>query len=176
MAADQLKLMKTNTEIILTGTQQQLDKVNIAHLEIGQASVLIVSSALRNLGSWFDLNLKMTEQINKTCQSVYYHLHNIRQIRKFLTPTSTKLLIQGVIMARIDYCNGLLYSVLAVILQRLQNSAARLFYITHTSSYCHITPVLLALHWGWWSSQFARFAIKSLWSLSRLFTVWGLRI
>ena len=86
MAADQLKLMKTNTEIILTGTQQQLDKVNIAHLEIGQASVLIVSSALRNLGSWFDLNLKMTEQINKTCQSVYYHLHNIRQIRKFLTP------------------------------------------------------------------------------------------
>ena len=162
MAADQLKLMKTNTEIILTGTQQQLDKVNIAHLEISQASVLIVSSALRNLGSWFDLNLKMTEQINKTCQSVYYHLHNIRQIRKFLTPTSTKLLIQGVIMARIDYCNGLLYSVLAVILQRLQNSAARLFYITHTSSYCHITPVLLALHWGWRSSQFARFAIKSL--------------
>ena len=23
-----------------------------------------------------------TEQINKTCQSVYYHLHKIRQIRK----------------------------------------------------------------------------------------------
>ena len=113
----------------------------------------------------------LLKPLQKTCQSVYYHLHNIRQIRKFLTPTSTKLLIQGVIMARIDYCNGLLYSVLTVILQRLQNSAARL--ITHTSSYCHITPVLLALHWGWWSSQFA---IKSLWSLSRLFTVWGLRI
>ena len=141
------KAYEDKTEIILIGTQQQLDKVYIAHLEIGQASVLIASSALRNLGSWFDVNLKMTEQIKKTCQSVYYHLHNIRQIRKFLTPTSTKLLKQGVIMARIDYCNGPLYSVLAVILQRLQNSAARL--ITHTPSYYHITSVLLALHWGW---------------------------
>ena len=138
------KAYEDKTEIILIGTQQQLDKVNIARLEIGQASrTIIASSAVRNLGSWFDVNLKMTEQINKTCQSVYYHLRNIRQIRKFLTPASTKLLIQGVIMARIDYCNGLLYSVLAVILQRLQNSTARL--ITHTPSYCHITPVLLAL-------------------------------
>ena len=75
------KAYEDKTEIILTGTQQQLDKVSIAHLEIGQASVLNVSSALRNLGSWFDVNLKMTEQINKTCQSVYYHLHNIRQRR-----------------------------------------------------------------------------------------------
>ena len=54
---------------------QQLDKVNIAYLEIGQTSVPIVR---------FDVNLKMTEQINKTCQSVYYHLHNIRPIRKSL--------------------------------------------------------------------------------------------
>ena len=50
-----------------------------------------------------------TEQINKTCQTVYYHLHNIRQIRKLLTPASTKRLVQGVIMARIYYCNGVLY-------------------------------------------------------------------
>ena len=72
MAADQRKLNEGKTEVILIGTQQQLDKVNISHLEIGQASVPIVSSAVLNLDSWFDVNLKMTEQINKTCQSVYY--------------------------------------------------------------------------------------------------------
>ena len=60
------KAYEDKTEIILIGTQQQLDTVNIAHLEIGQASVSIVSSAVRNLGSWFDVNLMMTEQINKT--------------------------------------------------------------------------------------------------------------
>ena len=78
MAAGQIKLNEDKTEVILLCTQQQLDKLNIAHLEIGQASVPIVSSAVRNLASWFDVNLKMTQQINKTCQSVYYHLHNIR--------------------------------------------------------------------------------------------------
>ena len=60
------KAYEDKTEIILIGTQQQLDKVNISHLEIGQASVSIVSSAVRNLGSWFDVDLMMTEQINKT--------------------------------------------------------------------------------------------------------------
>ena len=58
------------------------------------------------------------------------------------------MLVQAVTMARIDYCNGLLYGVPAVHLsklQRLQNSAARL--ITYTPRYCHITPVLYALHW-----------------------------
>ena len=60
------KAYEDKTEIIPIGTQQQLDKVGIAHLEIGQASVSIVSSAVRDLGSWFDINLMMTEQINKT--------------------------------------------------------------------------------------------------------------
>jgi len=95
MAADQLKLNEDKAELILIGTQQQLDKMNIAHLQIGQASVPVVISAVRNLGSWFDVNLKITEQTNKTCQSVYYHLYNFRRIRKFLTPASTKLRDHG---------------------------------------------------------------------------------
>ena len=80
--------------------------------------------------------------------------------RLFVIIEYTKLLVQGVIMARIDYCNGLLYGVLAVHLsklQLLQNSAARL--ITHTPRYCHITTVLHALHWL--PVKF-RIAIKSL--------------
>ena len=44
----QLKLNEDKTEVILIGTKQELDKVNIAHLEIGQASVPIVSSAVRD--------------------------------------------------------------------------------------------------------------------------------
>ena len=116
IAASHPKLNEDKTEVILIGTKQELDKVNIAHLEIGQASVPIVSSAVRNPVTWFHVNLKMTEQINKTCQSVYPHLHNIGQVRRSLTPVSTKLLVQ----AGIDYCNGLLYGAPAVHLSKLQ--------------------------------------------------------
>ena len=51
-------------------------------------------------------------------------------------------------MARIDYCNGLLYKVPAchlAKLQSLQNTAARL--ITHTPRFHHISPILFTLHW-----------------------------
>ena len=63
---------------------------------------------------------------------------------------STKLLVQAVIMARIDYCNGLLYRVRAVHfseLQRLQNTASRLItFFTYTPRFHHISPVLFTLH------------------------------
>ena len=49
--------------------------------------------------------------IRLICQSVYYQLHNIRQIQRFLTYNSTKLLVEAVITARIDDCNGLLHRV-----------------------------------------------------------------
>ena len=65
-----------------------------------------------------------------------------------MLPPNGSLTVQGVIMARIYYCNVLLYGVPAAHffkLQRLQNSAARL--ITHTPRYFHITLVLLTLHW-----------------------------
>ena len=147
MAVDKLKLNDGKTEFILIGTRQQLNKVNISQITVGNASVPAVMS-VRNLGAWFDLYFSMTTHINKTCQSVFYHLHNIRRIRKFLCFDSTKTLVQAVIMARIDYCNSLLFGVPAVHLsklQRLQNSAARL--VCYTPRYCHITPVLIRLHW-----------------------------
>ena len=51
-------------------------------------------------------------------------------------------------MARIDYCNSLLYGVPAVHLsklQRVQNSAVQL--ICYTPRYHHISPVLFELCW-----------------------------
>ena len=148
MKLDKLKLNSDKTEIILIGTKPQLSKIKFDHIKVGHVDLSVETAAVRNLGAWFDRNLSMSTHINKICQSVYYHLHNIRQIRKYLTQDSAKLLVQAVIMARIDYCNGLLYNVPAVHLsklQRLQNTAARL--ITLTPKFDHISPVLFKLHW-----------------------------
>ena len=112
MATDKLKLNEAKTEIILIGTNRQREKVNIDRLNIGQVTVPTVNSAVCNIGSWFDANLSMTTQINKICQSGYYHLSNVRQTRRYLTDNSTKLLVQTVIMARVNYCISLLYRTL----------------------------------------------------------------
>ena len=51
-------------------------------------------------------------------------------------------------MSRLDYCNALLYGApknQLGRLQKIQNYAARV--IAKIPKYCHITPVLAALHW-----------------------------
>ena len=101
----------------------------------------------RNLGTWFDSNLNLQEQIHKTCKSGFFHLYNIRRIRKYLSQESARTLVHAFIIGRIDYCNSLLFglpSTHLLKLQRLQNAAIRL--ISNVPRHSHITPVLCALH------------------------------
>ena len=63
MLTDKLKL---KTEFMLIATKQQLSKVNIDSLTVGNIDVAPVTVA-RNSGTWFDSNLNLQEQIHKTC-------------------------------------------------------------------------------------------------------------
>jgi len=73
---------------------------------VGDVSVAPVAVA-RNLGTWFDTNLRQVTHITNPCKAAFYHLHNIRRIRKFLTVEPTKVLVHAFVMGRIDYCNSL---------------------------------------------------------------------
>ena len=92
--------------------------------------------------------MNLVPHINNTCRQAFFHLHNIRRIRKYLSVDMTKTLVHAYIMGRVDYCNSLFYGLPTKSinkLQRVQNAAARL--VTGTSRYSHITPVLYELHW-----------------------------
>ena len=147
MISDRLLINDDKTEFLLIGTKQQLSKVNIDSIHVG-SDIISPSSEVRNLGAWFDSQLTMTTHISKICASSYYHLHNIRRIRKYLTVDNTKALVHALVTSRVDYCNSLLYGLPDNTLQKLQrvlNTAARLVY--QENKYCHITPLLQELHW-----------------------------
>ena len=147
MLADKLKLNDNKTEFIIIGTRQQLAKVSVDSLCIGD-EIIKPSSVVKNLGSWFDTQLKMDIHINKCCKAAFFHLFNIRRIRKFLSFDTTQILINAFVTNRLDYCNGLLYGLPAnqiCKLQQVQNSAARL--ICNIGRFDHITPALCKLHW-----------------------------
>ena len=147
MCSDKLKLNDDKTEFIIISTQQQLSKVKINNIVIGESEIKPVSS-VRNLGAWFDDKCSMAIHITKMCSSSFYHLHNIRRIRKYLSQDAAESLIHSFITSRVDYCNSLLYSVPAYQLeklQRVQNDATRLIFKEH--KFCHITPLLQNLHW-----------------------------
>ena len=122
--------------------QKSVDKI-----KIGQAEVSPVSSVC-NLGTWFDSPLDMSTHVTKARASAFYSLYNIRHIRKYQSRESPERLVYAFITSRLDYCNGLLYRAPEYQikkLQRVMNASAQLVY--RAPKYCHITPLLRALHW-----------------------------
>ena len=81
MLHDHLKLNDEKTELLIIGTPQQLDKVVITHILVGNTNIYPVPVA-RNLGLWFHANISMTGHISKICGSSSYYLNNLRWIRK----------------------------------------------------------------------------------------------
>ena len=146
MIQDRLMINDDKTEFLLVGTRQQLDKLDSCSITVGNNRIS-PSPCVRNLGSWFDSNLSMTDHINKACNAAFYHLHNSRRIKKYLSRDSLITLAHAFITSRLDYCNGLLFglpNVQIAKLQRVQN-AARL--ILGFGKFSHITPALYELHW-----------------------------
>ena len=147
MLNDKLKLNDDKTEFLLIGTQQQLAKVNLDTLRVGNVHIT-QSCEVKSLGCWFDSQMKLETHITKTCKAAFFHIYNIRRIRKFLSEDNARTLVNAFVTSRLDYCNSLLYGLPATSLnqlQRVQNTAARL--ICNTPRFDHITPSLFKLHW-----------------------------
>ncbi len=74
-----------------------------------------------------------------------FALHNIRKIRPFLTQHAAQLVVQALVISRLDYCNSLLAGLPSNTIKTLQNAAARLVF--SESKRAHVTPLFISLHW-----------------------------
>ena len=77
----------------------------------------------------FKVNIFIT--ISATSRSCRFLLNNIRRIWLYLTTYSKQLLVQAIVISRLDYCNSLLASLPAYTIQPLQliqNAAAHLVF------------------------------------------------
>ncbi len=112
------------------------------------SSTIAISTSVRNLGVIFDDQLNFKEHIAKTARSCRFALHNIRKIRPFLTEHAAQLLVQALVISRLDYCNALLAGLPSNTikpLKMIQNAAARLVF--NEPKRAHVTPLFISLHW-----------------------------
>ncbi len=130
------------TELLLSSRPLQLYNM-ILH-----SSTITPSSSVRNLGVTFDDQLTFKDHIAKTARSCRFALHNIRKIRPFLTQHAAQLLVQALVISRLDYSNAILAGLPSNTikpLQIIQNGAARLVFIEPKRA--HVTPLFISLHW-----------------------------
>ena len=147
MHVNLLKLNGSKTEVLLLGTRQQLDIAGTIKVKIGEDKITSTPYA-RNLGVFFDSNMKWTIHINKMSSNIYIILKKIAHIRDLLTKDAAKTVVQTLVTSKLDYCNSVLlgtpqYNIEK--LQRLQNMACRI--VKRLKKYDHISEALKDLHW-----------------------------
>ena len=146
MLVNRLKLNKDKTELLVISAKYL--PVPIVH-EISVVSETNRSSQkARNIGVTFDNLFLFNDHVASICKSSFYHLRNISYMRKYLSSTTTEILVHAFVSSKLDYCNSLLYGLpnyQVKKLQHAQNTAARL--ISLSRKHEHITPILLDLHW-----------------------------
>ena len=61
----------------------------------------------------------MKPHVNAVCKSYFFHLRDVGFIGKQLTPNSAKIIVNALIVSKLDYSNSLLYGLLSYLIQNL---------------------------------------------------------
>jgi hypothetical protein len=96
----------------------------------------------------FDECMKLDKHVAITCRNAWHHLYQISRIKKYLSESQLKLVIQSFVISKIDQNNSLLSGspkYLIAKLQSVQNGAAKL--ICGINRFDQIEPPLCDLHW-----------------------------
>ncbi|KAL7871596.1 hypothetical protein SRHO_G00065790 [Serrasalmus rhombeus] len=145
MTTHHLKLNPSKTEMLYIPGSSGIR----CDLSIPFENTLITpSTEARSLGVVVDDQLSFMAHVANLTRSCRFLLYNIRRIRPFLSREATQVLVQSLVISRLDYCNSLLAGLpMRTIrpLQLIQNAAARLVF--NLPKFSHVTPLLRSLHW-----------------------------
>lgn len=148
MLSNKLKLNEDKTEFMMIGTAFKRNKLSTLFPTNILDHDLSPSRVARNLGVIFDEDFTFRQHVINTCRACYYHIRDLRRIRKHLTLSTAKIIANALVSSRIDYCNSLLYGIAAKDigrLQRVQNCLSRV--VLGAPRFSSTTPLLKKLHW-----------------------------
>ena len=119
-------------ELIWLGSSYHLQHAPITKepLLISGTSIL-PSKQVRNLGVTLEWDLSMMAHVNKLLGTCFYHIRQLRLVRRSLDEDAAHALVRALIHSRLDYCNGVLANLTMEKFGRLQSvlkAAARLIF------------------------------------------------
>ena len=84
-----LKLNDEKTAVLLFGLRQQLPKVSLPFITIGD-SLITPSSQARNLGVIFDSTMTLKPHISNIVRVSSFYIRNVGRIRKYLNQSAAE--------------------------------------------------------------------------------------
>ena len=104
---NRLKLNASKTEFIWFGSAHRLAKCTFESIVIIGSSIL-PSKTDRNLGVVLDPSLSLASHVTKLTSTLYFHIRQLRTIRRTLTNDACHALIRALVLSKLDYYNRLL--------------------------------------------------------------------
>ncbi len=146
MKEHHLQLNLAKTELLVFPATPTLQHDFTIQLD---SSTITPSASVRNLGVIFDGQLTFKEHIAKTARSCRFALHNIRKIRPFLTEHAAQLLVQALVISRLDYCNcsSSWTSIKHNQTSTNDSECSRHGLVFNEPKGAHVTPLFVSLHW-----------------------------
>ena len=139
MTANYMKLNEGKTQLIIFGKPYNLNKfpsdLNIRFNDVDVKSLNLSSPGMKDkgksLGVMLDNDTSMKRQISLVKQTSSNALHNLRNIKEYLTVDSKLTLIKSLVLSKLDYCNSLYMNIPQYqinILQTILNNCIRFIY------------------------------------------------
>ena len=128
MSSNRLKFNPSKTELIWLGSSRRLEHCPVGELNIAGVPIK-PATHVRDLGVMIDNDLSLQAHINHVTRTCFYHLRQLRVVRRSLTTDTAHSLVRALVHSRLDYCNGVLAGMFQYQIDRLQSvlrAAARL--------------------------------------------------
>ena len=144
MTANKLKLNNDKSEFLFLHSRFR-HSLPPPTISVGMENIR-PSQQARNLGVIFDDTMSLSPHVNTIVKGAFYHIRNISKIRKYISKTTTEILIHSFVSSKLDFRNSLLCGAQKRDkLQSVQNAAARI--INGLKKRDHITETLRDPHW-----------------------------
>ena len=118
MFNNKLKLNDDKTEFLLIGSQYQRSKIVRNSITVGEHTITAAPVA-KNLGIWIDETLTLAHQVHQVCRSAFHQIFLLHKIRPFLTQDAAQILVQALVVSKLDYGNALYYGLPAALIHKL---------------------------------------------------------
>lgn len=130
--AHKLKLNPNKSQVMLFGPKKKrLIATNLLNISLGDTNLKIFNEC-KNLGVWFDSDLRFTKHVNHVLKTSYNILKQLYPHRNTINQNLKLKLCESLILSKLSYCDVVFGSYLLKIdknrLQRIQNSCIRFSY------------------------------------------------
>ena len=127
MTASKLKLNNDTSEFLFLHSRFR-HSLPPPTISVGMENIR-PSQQARNLGVIVDDTMSLSRHVNTIVKGAFYHIRNISKMGKYISKSTTEIIIHSFVSSKLDFCISLLFGAQKrdiARLQSVQNAAARI--------------------------------------------------